>query len=48
LRTWGQFPSQLFKYQILRRRIFGGADGFAYATALAMGRWARIVILKGW
>ncbi len=48
LRMWGEFPFQFFKYYILRRHIFGGADGFAYATALAMGRWARIFILRGW
>jgi hypothetical protein len=45
---WGEFPFQFFKYYFLRRHVFGGADGFAYATALAMGRWARIFILKGW
>ena len=48
LRMAFEFPFQFFKYYILRRHIFGGADGFAYATALAMGRWARIFILKGW
>ena len=48
LRLWGEFPFQFFKYYLLRRHVFGGADGFAYATALAMGRWARIFILKGW
>jgi glycosyltransferase involved in cell wall biosynthesis len=48
LRMWCEFPYQFFKYYVLRRHIFGGADGFAYATALAMGRWARIFILKGW
>ncbi len=48
LRMVFEFPFQFFKYYIIRRHIFGGADGFAYATALAMGRWARIFILKGW
>jgi hypothetical protein len=48
LRMAGEFPFQFFKYYILRRHIFGGADGFAYATALSMGRWARIFILRGW
>jgi hypothetical protein len=48
LRLFTEFPYQFFKYYILRRHIFGGADGFAYATALAMGRWARIFILMGW
>jgi glycosyltransferase involved in cell wall biosynthesis len=48
LRMGFEFPFQFFKYYILRRHIFGGADGFAYATALAMGRWARIFILRGW
>ena len=48
LRLFTEFPYQFFKYYILRRHIFGGADGFAYATALSMGRWARIFILKGW
>jgi hypothetical protein len=42
LRMFTEFPYQFFRYYILRRHIFGGADGFAYATALAMGRWARI------
>jgi glycosyltransferase involved in cell wall biosynthesis len=48
LRMAFEFPFQFFKYYILRRHLFGGADGFAYATALAMGRWARIFILRGW
>jgi glycosyltransferase involved in cell wall biosynthesis len=48
LRMWGEFPFQFFKYYIIRRHIFGGADGFAYATALAIGRWCRIFILRGW
>jgi glycosyltransferase involved in cell wall biosynthesis len=48
LRMAFEFPFQFFKYYILRRHILGGADGFAYATALAMGRWARIFILRGW
>jgi glycosyltransferase involved in cell wall biosynthesis len=48
LRMAFEFPFQFFKYYILRRHIFGGADGFAYATALAIGRWARIFILRGW
>ncbi|THD42145.1 MAG: glycosyltransferase family 2 protein [Bradyrhizobium sp.] len=43
-----EFPFQFFRYYFLRRHIFGGADGFAYAVALSMGRWARIFILKGW
>jgi len=33
---------------VFRRHIFGGADGFVYSAALAMGRWARIFILMGW
>ncbi len=48
LRMAFEFPFQFFKYYILRRHVFGGADGFAYATALSMGRWARIFILRGW
>jgi glycosyltransferase involved in cell wall biosynthesis len=48
LRMFTEFPYQFFRYYILRRHIFGGADGFAYATALSIGRWARIFILKGW
>jgi glycosyltransferase involved in cell wall biosynthesis len=48
LRLFTEFPYQFFKYYILRRHIFGGADGFAYATALSIGRWCRIFILKGW
>ena len=43
-----EFPYQFVKYYIFRRHIFGGADGFVYATALAMGRWARVFILMGW
>ena len=43
-----ELPYQFVKYYIFRRHIFGGADGFAYACALAMGRWARIFILRGW
>jgi glycosyltransferase involved in cell wall biosynthesis len=48
LRMVWEFPYQFFRYYFLRRHIFGGVDGFAYSTALAMGRWARIFILKGW
>jgi glycosyltransferase involved in cell wall biosynthesis len=48
LRMFTELPYQFFKYYFLRRHIFGGADGFAYATALSIGRWARIFILKGW
>jgi glycosyltransferase involved in cell wall biosynthesis len=48
LRMVFELPYQFVKYYICRRHIFGGADGFAYATALAMGRWARIFILAGW
>lgn len=48
LRLVFELPYQFVKYYIFRRHIFGGADGFAYASALAMGRWARIFILKGW
>jgi glycosyltransferase involved in cell wall biosynthesis len=48
LRLFTELPYQFFKYYVLRRHIFGGADGFAYATALSIGRWARIFILKGW
>ena len=43
-----EFPFQFFKYYILRRHIFGGMDGFAYASALALGRWARVFILMGY
>ena len=48
LRMFVEFPFQFFKYYFLRRHIFGGGDGFAYAAALSIGRWARIFILKGW
>ena len=48
LRAFIEFPFQFFKYYIIRRHVFGGADGFAYATALAIGRWCRVFILKGW
>ena len=43
-----EFPFQFLKYYFFRRHVFGGADGFVYAVALAMGRWARIFILMGW
>jgi len=43
-----EFPYQFLKYYLFRRHIFGGADGFVYAAALAMGRWARVFILMGW
>ncbi len=43
-----EFPYQFIKYYFFRRHVFGGADGFVYAAALAMGRWARIFILMGW
>jgi len=48
LRMFTEFPFQFFKYYILRRHIFGGANGFAYTTALSIGRWVRIFILMGW
>ena len=48
LRMFTECPFQFLKYYILRRHIFGGADGFAYATALSIGRWVRIFILMGW
>jgi len=48
LRAFVEFPFQFFKYYFIRRHIFGGADGFAYATALAIGRWCRVFILSGW
>jgi hypothetical protein len=46
LRLVFELPYQFVKYYIFRRHIFGGADGFVYACALAMGRWARIFILS--
>ena len=48
LRFVFEFPFQFIKYYIFRRHIFGGADGFVYAAALAMGRWARVFVLMGW
>ncbi len=48
LRFLFEFPFQFFKYYLFRRHIFGGADGFVYAVALAQARWARIFILMGW
>ena len=48
LRLFTEFPYQFFRYYFIRRHIFGGADGFAYATALSIGRWVRIFILRGW
>ena len=48
LRIVFELPYQFVKYYIFRRHIFGGADGFAYASALAIGRWCRIFILRGW
>ena len=43
-----ELPYQFVKYYVFRRHIFGGVDGFAYASALAVGRWCRIFILRGW
>jgi glycosyltransferase involved in cell wall biosynthesis len=48
LRALVELPFQFFKYYIIRRHIFGGVDGFAYASALAIGRWCRVFILSGW
>lgn len=48
VRALFEFPFQFFKYYIIRRHVFGGFDGFAYATALAIGRWCRVFILSGW
>lgn len=48
LRLFIKFSYQFFPYNFLRRHVFGGSDGVAYATALSIGRWARIFILKGW
>ncbi len=48
VRAFIELPFQFFKYYIIRRHIFGGADGFAYAAALAIGRWCRVFILNGW
>ena len=48
LRLVFEFPFQFFKYYFVRGHVFGGADGFVYASALAMGRWARIFVLMGW
>ena len=48
LRFVFEFPFQFFKYYIVRRHVFGGADGFVYAASLAMGRWARVFVLMGW
>lgn len=48
IRALFEFPFQFFKYYIMRRHIFGGVDGFAYATALSIGRWCRVFILRGW
>jgi glycosyltransferase involved in cell wall biosynthesis len=48
LRAFVELPFQFFKYYIIRRHVFGGADGFAYAAALAIGRWCRVFILNGW
>jgi hypothetical protein len=48
LRFVFELPFQFIKYYVIRRHIFGGADGFVYAAAIAMGRWARIFVLMGW
>jgi len=39
LALFTEFPYQFFRYYLIRRHIFGGADGFAYAIALSIGRW---------
>jgi glycosyltransferase involved in cell wall biosynthesis len=41
-------PAQFLKYYLLRRHILGGARGFIYAVAFAMGRWLRYARLAGW
>jgi glycosyltransferase involved in cell wall biosynthesis len=43
-----ELPFQFLKYYFGRRHVFGGRDGFVYASALAIGRWCRIFILAGW
>jgi glycosyltransferase involved in cell wall biosynthesis len=48
LRVALELPFQFLKYYFGRRHVFGGSDGFAYASALAIGRWCRIFILSGW
>ena len=48
LRMAFELPYQFVKYYVFRRHIFGGADGFVYACALAVGRGARIFILREW
>ena len=39
-----EYPTQFFKYYILRRHIFGGIDGFIVAQIEAFMRFVRLVI----
>ena len=48
LRVVVELPFQFFRYYVLRRHVFGGAAGFAYAVALSIGRLSRLFILRGW
>ena len=48
LRVIVELPFQFFRYYVLRRHMYGGAAGFAYAVALSIGRLSRLFILEGW
>jgi glycosyltransferase involved in cell wall biosynthesis len=48
LRVIIELPLQFFRYYVLRRHMYGGAAGFAYAVALSIGRLSRLFILSGW
>lgn len=43
-----EFPTQFFKFYILRRRIFGGFYGLALSLTEAFTRTLRVFILFGW
>lgn len=45
LRLVGELPATFLKVWLLRRHVFGGWKGFAFAGVIAFARWLRIVKL---
>ncbi|MGF1445658.1 MAG: glycosyltransferase family 2 protein [Pikeienuella sp.] len=45
LRLVVEFPLAFLKFYFLRRHVFGGSKGFAFAMIAAFGRWLRIAKL---
>jgi hypothetical protein len=45
LRFWVEFPLVTLKVLIVRRHIFGGWKGVAFAVTVGFARWLRIVKL---